>query len=155
MTISNFLTKLAQADTKTVEKGSTGVRTGSHAGDVYTNKQGRMFGLSSKHNAYLDIELGQVDGVAFIKVTPAQSNGKDEKGKPTYPKTAFKTSEESTGTAFVTVSKLCRELFGDNKEDWARDFKKQGSDNGSDYYTLIEKTEETKVETKSETKATK
>lgn len=149
-----FLTKLASAETKVTTKGGTGSRTSAHEGDVYINKQGRMFGLSEKHGVNFDIENGEVDGVKFIKVRLAQSNGKDKNGKPTYAKTCFKTSAESTGTPFITVSKLCRELFGDDKENWAREFQKQGDQDGYTYYTLME-TSSTKVETVKKTESDK
>lgn len=143
-----FLTKLATAETKAVTKGGTGVRTSAHSGEAYTNKSGRMFGLSDKHNFVLEIELGEQDGTSFIKVRPAEPLTKDENGKAVYPKdyakNAFKTSETSTGTPFVTITKLCQELFGKDKANWARDFQKQGELDGYTYYTLMDV-----VETKS------
>lgn len=144
-----FLTKLATAETKAVTKGGTGVRTSAHSGEAYTNKSGRMFGLSDKHNFVLEIELGEQDGTSFIKVRPAEPLTTDENGKANYPKdyakNAFKTSEVSTGTPFVTITKLCQELFGKDKKNWARDFQKQGELDGYTYYTLMDV-----VETKSE-----
>lgn len=151
---NSFLTKLATAETKAVTKGGTGVRTSAHSGEAYTNKSGRMFGLSDKHNFVLEIELGEQDGTAFIKVKPATPLTTDKNGKAVYPKdyakNAFKTSETSTGTPFVTITKLCQELFGKDKENWARDFQKQGELDGYTYYTLMEQVE-IKVEDKKET----
>lgn len=150
-----FLTKLATAETKLVTKGGAGSRTSSHVGDAYINKQGRLFGISNKHNEYFEIENGEIDGTAFIKVRPAQPNGTDKKtNKPTYAKTAFKTSDVSTGTPFITISKLCRELFGDDKENWARDFEKQGDQDGYTFYTLMDTVEETDKEKKETVKET-
>lgn len=152
-----FLTKLAQTSTEAVTKGGTGSRTSAHDGDAYTNKQGRIFGLSDKHNAYFDIEKGVLeDGTYFIKVKAATSNGTDKKtGKPTYPKTSFKTSDVSTGTPFITVTKLCKELFGKDKENWARDFQKQGEQDGYTFYTVMELKEETSDNAKADKKDTK
>lgn len=157
-----FLTKLATAETKAVTKGGTGVRSSAHDGEAYTNKSGRMFGLSDKHNVVLEIERGEQDGTAFIKVKPATPITTDKNGKAVYPKdyakNAFKTSETSTGTPFVTITKLCKELFGDNKDDWARDFQKQGEVDGYTYYTLMElktvndKEEETETKQKTSKK---
>lgn len=148
-----FLTKLAQADYKPVTKGGTGSRKGSHNGDLYINKQGRMFGLSTKHSTHYEIENSEIDGVVTLRVRLAKPNGKDAKtGKDTYAKTAFSTSAESTGTPFVTVTKLCRELFGDDKENWARDFEKQGDADGYTYYTLIDKDEVVKSDKKEDKK---
>lgn len=153
---SAFLTKLATAETKVVTKGGTGSRTSAHSGDIYINKQGRMFGLSEKHNTNFDIENGEIDGVKFIKVRLAEPNGTDKNtGKPTYAKTCFKTSAESTGTPFVTVSKLCKELFGDDKELWAREFEKQGEQDGYSFYTLMETEKKSDKEQKETVKETK
>lgn len=150
-----FLTKLATAETKVVTKGGAGSRTSSHVGDAYVNKQGRLFGISTKHNEYFEIENGEIDGTPFIKVRPAQSNGTDPKTKkPTYPKTAFKTSDVSTGTPFITISKLCVELFGKDKENWARDFEKQGDQDGYTFYTLMETVKATESEKKETVKET-
>lgn len=154
-----FLTKLATVETKTVTKGGTGTRTSAHEGDAYINKQGRLFGISEKHNVHFDIESGELDGTPFIKVRTAKQNGTDEKGKPTYAKTAFKTSDVSTGTPFITISKLCREIFGDDKENWHGEFQKQGQDGGWTYYTLMETkadtAEKTESDNKKDAKATK
>lgn len=148
-----FLTKLATAETKVLTKGGTGSRTSSHGGDAYTNKQGRMFGISEKHSTHFDIETGETeDGIKFIRVRLSEPNGTDEKGKDTFAKTAFSTSAESTGTPFITVTKLCRQLFGDNKDDWAREFEKQGEQDGWIYYTLMETAEVTESKTVKETK---
>ena len=150
-----FLTKLASAETKVVTKGGAGSRSSSHIGDAYINKQGRLFGVSNKHNTYYDIENGTVEGTIFIKVRLAKQVGTDKQtGKPTYGKTALQTSAPSTGTPFITVTKLCKELFGKNEEDWARDFQFQGDQDGFAYYTLmetVEATESDKKETKKET----
>lgn len=152
---SAFLTKLATAETKVVTKGGTGSRTSAHEGDIYINKQGRMFGLSEKHNTNFDIENGEIDGVKFIKVRLAKPNGTDKNGKPTYAKTCFKTSAESTGTPFVTISKLCKELFGDDKENWAHEFEKQGDQDGYSFYTLMETAKKSDKEQKETVKETK
>lgn len=153
---TNFLTKLASAETVVLTKGGTGSRTSSHEGDAYINKQGRMFGISIKHNEHFDIEHGEIDGIKFIRVRVAEPNGQDEKTKkPTYAKTVFQTSAESTGTPFITVTKLCRELFGDDKEQWAREFQKQGEQDGYTYYTLMETAKATDKEQKSTEKKTK
>lgn len=147
-----FLTKLASAETKVTTKGGTGLRTSAHEGDIYVNKQGRMFGLSEKHGVNFDIENGEIDGVKFIKVRLAEPNGTDKNGKPTYAKTCFRTSAESTGTPFITVSKLCRELFGDDKDNWAREFQKQGDQDGYTFYTLMETASKTAKKTESDKK---
>lgn len=149
MTInSNFLTKLAQADTKSLTKNRSGVRTGSHAGDIYTNSQGRMFGVTAEHDVYYDIEYGIIDETPFVKVRPSTPS-KDKDGKEVYDdKYQFKTSTKATGTAFITVTKLCKELFGDDKKNWARDFEKQGEQDGYTFYTLLPVAEKTAKTTK-------
>lgn len=150
---NSFLTKLAQADTKLVTKGGAGSRKSIHSGDAYINKQGRMFGISSEHSKYFDIENGEIDGTVFIKVRESQPTGTDKQTKkPTFAKTAFSTSAESTGTAFITVTKLCRELFGDNKDEWEREFEKQGEQDGYTFYTLVDKVAEPKADDKSDKK---
>lgn len=154
-----FLTKLASAETKVVTKGGAGSRTSSHEGDIYINKQGRLFGISNKHNERWDIENGEVDGVKFIKVRLSQPTGTDEKGKKTWAKTSFKTSAESTGTPFITITKLCKDLFGKDKELWDNEFQKQGEQDGYIFYTLMERVEkpakEKKEDKASDKKSTK
>lgn len=140
----SFLTKLATASTEVLQKGGTGSKTSIHAGDAYVNKQGRIYGLSEKHNAYFDIEVGSADGTPFIKVKPSDATGTDSKGKKTYSKTAFKTSAESTGTAFITITKLCKQLFGTDKDNWHGEFNKVGEQDGYTFYALMDEAETAK-----------
>lgn len=153
MTINNtFLTKLAKADTEVLTKNRSGFRTGTHTGDVYINRQGRLFGITAEHDAWYDIEHGVIDNTPFIKVRPAQPTGKDSNGKDKYDETKqFKTSTKDTGTAFITVTKLCKVLFGKDKNDWARDFEKQGEQDGYTYYTLLPVAEKTVAKTEAKT----
>lgn len=150
-----FFTMLTKAETSNVTKGRTGVRTSSHEGDIYINRQGRLFGLTTAFDEWYDIEKGQLDnGVYFLKIRKSTPTGTDKKNKPTYAKTAFKTSAKTTNMPFITVTKLCRELFGDDKDNWGGEFESQGEDAGWTYYTLME-TEVKKVEDKADAKADK
>lgn len=135
---TNFLEKLATIKTEVAPKGNRGGFTSRHDGDIYINSQGRLFGITDKHDAYYDIETGLLDDAIIIKVKPSTPTGKDKKGKNTYNKKAFKSSARSTGTPFMNVVTLCNKLFGKDKEQWARDFKLEGEQDGYTYYSIID-----------------
>lgn len=140
----SFLTKLATAETTVLAKGGTGSRTGAHPGDAYINKEGRLFGISNTFDKHFNIEIGETEGTTFIKVKEATPTGTDKKGKPTFDKTALKTSTNSTKMPFISVTKLCKQLFGDNRDDWNAEFNKVGEQDGYTYYALMDEEKDEK-----------
>lgn len=135
----NFLEQVKNAKVTVVKRGGGG-RTGSHA-SAYISKQGRLFNATDEHDTYFDVKRGELeDGTVFISLTKAEPvivKDKDGIEHEEYGK-ALKSSTKATGAPFITVTRLCKELFGDDKENWEADFEDQGVDeNGTQYYTLV------------------
>lgn len=141
--MKNFFELVKDAQT-TVVKRCGGGKTSSHA-SAYINAQGRLFGATDKYDTHYDIERGTLeDGTVFIKMTEAKPTV-DSKGKESYGK-ALKSSVKSTGAPFITVTKLCKDLFGDRDENgsnWEHDFEDQGEQDGAHYFTLVSEVKET------------
>lgn len=93
--------------------------------------------MTEEHDVYYEIKYpSRYEGEAFMKIRPTTLRFDDEKF---HVNTLIrKTSTKSTGKAFINVQPLCKELFGPNQEDWARDFKKQGeTEDGFTLYRVI------------------
>lgn len=152
---AQFLTMLEEAETKALTKASKGVRQAKEKDiDAYVNRQQRLFGISKKHGAKFDIECGAFndeDGkeVKFFKI----KENKDGK---------FVTSAASTGTPFITVTKLMNEFFGETETEWKKLYatftKVDKPINGYTYYILkevIRKEADEKADNKAEKTSTK
>ena len=132
----NFLTMLTKVETEVLKKATTGTikNKAEKNYDAFVNKQGRLFGVCDKHDVKFDIETGVFNNkdekgndveVKFFKIK------KNDKGK-------FKTSAATTGTPFITITKLCKKFFGDDNNEWYSTFVKAADVNGWTYYVLNE-----------------
>ena len=145
---AQFLTMLEEAETKALTKAK------EKDIDAYVNRQQRLFGVSKKHGAKFDIESGAFndeDGneVKFFKI----KESKDGK---------FTTSAASTGTPFITVTKLMKEFFGETETEWKELYatftKVDKPINGYTYYVLkevVRKEADEKADKKAEKTSTK
>ena len=100
----------------------------NHISNVYISKQGRLFGVTSKNDDYLIIEIANIDNRKIIAVEEANWNTLG----------AIKSSTRSTGKPFINMQSACRKWYGEDQENWKHDLKFLERTDEKDYYEVIE-----------------
>ena len=92
-------------------------------------RSGRLFDVTDRNDDFLLIEMAILeDNKKMISVQRVDKNTK----------LATKSSTVSTGAPFVDVRKLCLNWFGNNPDNWVKKLKLLETDDGVDYYEVVQ-----------------